>query len=70
MQHLRERGVQSLIHYPVPVHHQKPCVMLRRDPQGLRFAERHAARCLSIPCHPQMPDADVARVIEAVHAFR
>src|SRR5262249_55905876 len=59
-QHLSQRGVQSLIHYPVPAHHQKPCAGLRRDPKGLTFAERHASRCLSIPCHPQMPDADVA----------
>lgn len=70
MKHLREYGVQSLIHYPVPAHRQPPCVTLRCDPQGLNFAEQHAARCLSIPCHPQMTDGDVTRVIDAVNAFR
>jgi dTDP-4-amino-4,6-dideoxygalactose transaminase len=69
-EHLREAGVQALIHYPIPVHHQPPCVNFKRDPQGLGHAERHAAQCLSIPCHAQMDDAQVARVIAAVNAFR
>jgi dTDP-4-amino-4,6-dideoxygalactose transaminase len=43
---------------------------LRRDPMGLKVAERHAATCLSIPCHPQLTDAEVASVIRAVNEFR
>lgn len=68
-QHLKERGIQALIHYPVPVHVQQPCRTLSRDPLGLPNAERHAATCLSLPCHPQMTDHDVARVIDAVNDF-
>jgi dTDP-4-amino-4,6-dideoxygalactose transaminase len=67
--HLRQQGVESLCHYPVPVHHQVPCRDLARDPAGLGQAERHAAQCLSIPCHPYLGDADVASVIAAVNAF-
>jgi dTDP-4-amino-4,6-dideoxygalactose transaminase len=69
-QHLAESGVQTLIHYPVPVHRQTPCSTLRRDPLGLPHAEAHAASCLSIPCHPQMSDVDIARVIDAVNGWR
>jgi len=68
-QHLREAGVQALIHYPIPVHHQPPCAQLRRDPQGLGRAERHATQCLSVPCHAQMDEVQINRVIEAVNAF-
>ena len=68
--HLSERGVQTLIHYPVPMHRQQPCTALRRDPQGLAQTEAHAASCLSIPCHPQMSDADVAQVIDAINGWR
>jgi dTDP-4-amino-4,6-dideoxygalactose transaminase len=67
--HLQERGVSSLIHYPVPVHHQRPCRDVRTDPKGLTHAEQHAAQCLSIPCHPQMNDRDVNTVIEAINEF-
>ncbi len=67
--HLAGRQVQSLIHYPVPVHRQLPCEGVRRDPEGLDNAERHADACVSIPCHPKMTDEDVRNVIEAVNAY-
>ena len=67
---LHARGVQALIHYPISVHEQLQCKTLRRDPEGLTSSERHAANCLSMPCHPQMTDDDVQRVIVAVNAFR
>ena len=67
--HLAARNVQTLIHYPVPVHRQRPCEGLRRDPAGLLRAEAHAATCLTIPCHPQMSDADVGQVVTALNAF-
>jgi dTDP-4-amino-4,6-dideoxygalactose transaminase len=68
--HLKDRGVQTLIHYPVPIHHQESCRGITVSPKGLRNSETHAATCLSLPCHPQMTDADVATVIEGVNAFR
>jgi dTDP-4-amino-4,6-dideoxygalactose transaminase len=69
-EHLRTRGVQSLIHYPVPIHFQPPCEEIRRDPKGLGRSELHAAQCLSIPCHPQMQLADAEAVAKAVNDFR
>jgi dTDP-4-amino-4,6-dideoxygalactose transaminase len=68
--HLKENGVQTLVHYPVPVHGQPPCKVLQRDHNGLKAAEQHAAQCLTIPCHPQMSDADVAKVIDSINAFK
>jgi dTDP-4-amino-4,6-dideoxygalactose transaminase len=69
MAHLKSKGVESLIHYPVPVHQQQPCLQIARDPKGLPAAEKHAGVCVSIPCHPQISDTDVAAVIGAVNAF-
>jgi dTDP-4-amino-4,6-dideoxygalactose transaminase len=67
--HLERSGIQSLVHYPVPVHRQEPFLQLRRDPLGLPKAEHHAATCLSIPCHPQMTDAQVRAVVQALNSF-
>jgi dTDP-4-amino-4,6-dideoxygalactose transaminase len=67
--HLQNEGIQALIHYPVPVHEQIPCLDLHRDPQGLEASEKHAAQCLSLPCHPQMTDGDIAQVIAAVNSY-
>lgn len=67
--HLQSKGVQALIHYPIPIQHQDPCLSLARDPLGLANSERHADICLSLPCHPQMSEVDVELVIEAVNSF-
>ena len=68
--HLKTRGIETLIHYPVPVHLQPPCRDVRCDPAGLVAAERHAVVCLSIPCHPFLSDDEVSIIIEAVNDFR
>lgn len=68
--YLTESGIANLSHYPVPMHHQKSCQGLVVDPIGLGATEAHANTCLSIPCHPQMSDDDIAKVIEVVNAFR
>lgn len=68
--HLKASGIETLIHYPVPVHFQDPCSSIQRDPLGLRASEQHAATCLSLPCHPQMSDEDVLTVIDAVNRFQ
>lgn len=67
--YLTERGIANLSHYPIPVHLQPPCRQLQCDPAGLPATETHAAECLSIPCHPQMSDRDVATVIEALNDY-
>lgn len=67
--HLHKQGVQALIHYPIPIHKQKPCKNIARDVHGLQNSERHADICISLPCHPQMTDEDVAQVVASVNSF-
>ena len=67
--YLQDEQVQSLIHYPVPVHFQEPCRDIRRDPLGLPRAEEHANTCLSLPCHPGLTNEAVAHVIATVNRF-
>lgn len=67
--HLENKGVQTLIHYPLPLHHQEACLSIQRDSDGLSVSLQHAETCLSIPCHPQMTDSDVDLVIDAVNSF-
>jgi len=68
--HLHICGVQTHIHYPIPVHHQESCRDVRRDPAGLINSEAHADQCLSLPCHPQMSQDHVITVVNAVNNFR
>ena len=67
--HLLKNNIQTLMHYPVPMHHQEACLSILRDPNGLYVSEKHAKKCLSLPCHPQLIDEDVQSVINAVNNF-
>jgi dTDP-4-amino-4,6-dideoxygalactose transaminase len=67
--HFKSNQIQTLIHYPIPIHKQEPCLAIKRDTQGLRNSENHASTCLSLPCHPQMSVRDVAKVIEIANSF-
>lgn len=66
---LLENGVQALIHYPVPVHQQHSMKRVTVDPLGLAATEFFANVCLSLPCHPQMEDQDIAKVVDLVNRF-
>jgi len=68
-EHLKKHQIQSLIHYPIPIHQQKLCLDMKRDPLGLGNSENHAKTCLSLPCHPQLSDQDVVKVIDVVNQF-
>jgi dTDP-4-amino-4,6-dideoxygalactose transaminase len=66
-EHLAERGVETLIHYPLLLHQQP---LLRRDGQPeLPTAETLARQILSLPLYPQLRDEELHVVAEALHDF-
>ncbi len=67
--HLKHCGIESLCHYPIPVHHQDPCKTVRIDPNGLPNSERHANECLSLPIYPGLTDSEVSQVIDAMNRW-
>jgi len=68
--YLLENEIQSLIHYPIPAHKQKPGENLDSDPQGLTITEQYAQEVLSIPCHPALTDSEVNKVIEVINEYQ
>lgn len=66
---LRERGIETAIHYPVPVHLQPAYTRLGYGPGSLPVTERAARTILSLPMYPDLTPAFAERVIEAVAAF-
>ena len=65
--HLRERGVETLIHYPEPIHRQP--AFGGTDSPALPESERAAAEVLSLPLHPCLTGAEVEEVADAVNDF-
>lgn len=65
--HLAEDGIETLVHYPVPIPRQ-PALATERAaecPEG----ERACDDVLSLPLHPGLTDSDVAAVAASLHAF-
>ena len=61
-------GVQTLIHYPVPVHLQPAYAHLGHLPGSLPATERAARGVLSLPLFVGLESAAIARVADAVGA--
>ncbi len=63
---LRERGVETLIHYPIPLHLQPAFASLGGRPGDLPVAERATGEILSLPLYPELADEQARTVVEAV----
>jgi dTDP-4-amino-4,6-dideoxygalactose transaminase len=63
---LRRRGVQTLIHYPVPPHLQGAYQAMGRGADSLPVAERLARRVLSLPIGPHVGEEQVDACCRAV----
>lgn len=67
-QALREKGIQTGIHYPIPVHLQPAHADLGYRAGEFPHAERAAAEVLSLPMFPELTDEQVDTVASAVRA--
>jgi dTDP-3-amino-3,4,6-trideoxy-alpha-D-glucose transaminase len=61
---LRTSGIDTLIHYPVPIHRQPAFADL--PPAGCPRADDACARVLSLPLYPALDRTAVAAVAEAI----
>src|SRR4029077_2328953 len=68
-EYLTKRGIGAGLHYPQPLHLQEAYSSLGLKQGALPMTERVAAQCLSLPMFPEMSQAQVARVAEAVRGF-
>ena len=66
--HLAERGIGTLVHYPIPLPLQP--ALARYAQADCSVATRVARVVCSLPLHHGLSDADQALVIEAVRSFR
>jgi dTDP-4-amino-4,6-dideoxygalactose transaminase len=65
--HLKERGVETLIHYPVPIPRQP--ALQSANPAMCAIADRVCEQILSLPMYPGLSDSAISTVCEAVAAF-
>ena len=63
---LRERGIGTLIHYPIPLHLQPAFASLGGKPGELPVAEKAAREILSLPLYPELRDDQAQMVVAAL----
>jgi dTDP-4-amino-4,6-dideoxygalactose transaminase/acetyltransferase-like isoleucine patch superfamily enzyme len=66
---LKSKGIGTGIHYPVPLHLQKPYASLNYTRDDLPVASRIASEIVSLPMFPQLRDSQQARIVEEINAF-
>ena len=67
--YLAAREIETGIHYPVPIHRQPAWLRAFGETPSLPRAEQAAREMLSLPMHPDLTDAEVERVVDAVVSF-
>jgi dTDP-4-amino-4,6-dideoxygalactose transaminase len=63
---MRERGIETAVFYPTPIHKQPLYQRLGYGDLKLPVAERLADEVLSLPVHPALSDDDLEQVAKAV----
>ena len=63
---LRERGVNTIIYYPIPIHRQPAYADLGYAPGSLPITEQLAAEVLSLPIFPEITATQQEQVIQAL----
>jgi dTDP-4-amino-4,6-dideoxygalactose transaminase len=66
---LAQKGLQTLIHYPLPPHLQKAYQGAGYQKGQFPLAEKMATECLSLPLFPGMDAIHQGQVIEGIKAF-
>src|SRR5262249_42190669 len=59
---LQDAGIQTAVHYPVPIHLQKAYEHLGYRPGDLPVTEALCEHCLSLPIYPELANEKISRV--------
>lgn len=63
---LMEMGVETGIHYPIPVHLQRAYESLGHRLGAFPISEEFGRHCLSLPIYPELTEAQIEAVAQAV----
>jgi dTDP-4-amino-4,6-dideoxygalactose transaminase len=67
--HLQNRGIGSLIHYPLPVHLQPAYLNIYQVHNKLPITEQVASEILSLPIFPELSDEEIKSIIESIQVW-
>src|SRR5712691_12309322 len=60
---LQEAGIQTAVHYPLPIHRQKAYAHLEYKSGDLPVTEALCEQCLSLPIYPELSKEKISHVV-------
>ncbi len=70
MKFCKEKGIQTKVHYPVPIYRQPALVNLCGHKEGdFPVTDRHAKNMISFPAHDHLTEAQVNYIVQTVNQF-
>ena len=67
--YLLEHGIETSVHYPVPIHLQVAAKDLGYKRGDFPVTEKQSERILSLPVHQNLQDDDLDHVVKTIKAF-
>jgi dTDP-4-amino-4,6-dideoxygalactose transaminase len=69
MEHLKQAGIGTGIHYPIPLHLQKAYLSMNYHRGDFPVTEQAAAEIVSLPMYPHLGHAEQQCVVENVLGY-
>ena len=66
---LKKRGIDTLIHYPIPIHQQKAFKELGYRRGDLPLTEQYSRKILSLPFFPGITELEIEEVVKGIQGF-
>ncbi len=63
---LKEKGIDTIIHYPIPVHLQESYRECRDQSSYLPITEKLAEEIVSLPLYPELTEPEIDYIIKTV----
>jgi len=67
--YLLERGVDTKVHYPIPIHLQDAAMALGYGPGSFPVTERQVKQILSLPVYPELTEQQRQGVVGGIRSF-
>ncbi len=67
--YLLKNGIQTVIHYPTPIHLQEPYLKMGFRKGDFPFSESHSKNVLALPIFPEIREDEISYVCDKIHQF-
>ena len=67
--HLKEKGIDTMVYYPIPLHKMKVFDKRCKVDGGLKESEKAVTEVLSLPMEPLMTKETIMKVVETIKYF-